>query len=439
MKTLQLFFFLLISLQLTGESVARLKTGFSYGEGFFSELGIANHSFNAHAGFNYSDPELMFYEGYFISPYFSLGSVTYEGFLREHQKEEKTFYSLDERSVPLINKEGNPASSIGMIISLEQIDLYLSARQKQDYTQVLIHKTINIDQQTEWGLTQSISYSEDDQSDDSWYPDKYQIQARTLNVSSLSFLKGSEDLFGGGQFSCSYTPIDPSGYSVLLINGFTVLDLFFQNEIKINSPYFITGDFDLIQYPLLLMTKCKKEDTEYSLISSLIYTLENEPLPWEARLWHLKSDSVCTFYLNRWKIQNYMTFTFFNDEDDVNTMHYSLGTEVAWSRGDFFLEIEAETDYSGIYLYNVSLEGGFQHKSMEFSFDAGVEIDKQIKMNIGCNGQLLFNNINVQTSFSLEEIGLYNCGSPAFKPSFLISFEIQDLGRPKKKAAQLRP
>lgn len=418
---------MLISEFLTAVSYLDLHFGVSHPDGFLTETYVYNETFSLLAGLNYSDRTLDLDRGYFISENISIGSLSYKGFLKEHQKDKISFISIDEGSGTTIYKEGSPQNNTGVIFSLNDLMLDLSFQRAEDYSEFLIHKMFIRNNLCEFDLIQSFSLSEDTQSEDSWYYDEYLIKSAFMSHTSLALIQGDKYLFGAGQLSTNHSTADPPGYSLLMTGGYSFRGLFFQNEIKLSSPYYVTADLNIREYPLILLGKVYAENPLYHLESAMIYSRDDEPLPWRTQLWTLDSDSKFSFYLNSWKIKNGIEFSLFNEKEGDLVWYYSFDSEFHWKVDDFFTEIKGKAEFEEIYTYSISLESGISNSSFEWSFSPEVVIDKKIVLNLYGKATIYLKRSSIKAAFTIERLGLYNYDPLKIKPSVFIGMELNQI------------
>lgn len=439
MKTYLLLSFLFLSQFLFCESSLNISSGYLYPNVCISGAEIQTDQFSSLVGFSISEDKSVLNKAYFVSENLSVGSFGFSGFLTDHEKENKRFFNFDDQSEVFINRAGNPLTNMGILFSLEKPRIIISANRVKETSQVLFHGFSNFSDDFRIGFTQSFSRVDGHSEDDSWYLDEYALKSSQVSLSSISLLKGREDFFAGGQVSSCYSSDDPRAYSLLLSGAYPFFGLIFQNEIKISTPYFVTADLNVSNIPFLFKGKVYREHPAYSLESSLSYFQEEEPLPWKSRLWGIDSNSVFSYNLKRWKIKENLGLSLFNEDDGSFGYNYSLGAEIMWTKGNFFLGLKGKMKYEEIYAYLFSLKCSFDCHLIEISFSPEVEIARKIVLNLFGKGKFLLHDFILVSSFSLEDIGLYVCEDLVLKPSFFIGTELDTIKFFKKRGQSQKP
>ncbi|MBI9099669.1 MAG: hypothetical protein JEY91_14415 [Spirochaetaceae bacterium] len=429
MKTLRLFFFLLLSFSLSGQCVLDYQYGVSYPRGIFTGLSFNCEYFLSSAEINYSKDTFSLNRAFLTSDYLSLGSVTFSGLLRDMRYENSHFYSAEDDSRAVIDKEGNPLLNHGGIVEVKKLHLGISAFTKEDYSQLLVWKNTDLLDFCSFHIVQSLSFPkfENETDFDTWYIWEPPLYSPFQWNSSLTLLLGSDRLFGGGQFQSNASPDDPAGFSALFLGGISFPHLFVQNEIRLNSSRFVTSDLRFNRYPLLLKGKINYTGPIFEICNNYTFSYEKKPFPWHNRLWQFMWESELSFQDEKWEIDGGVLFSLFNDKADPLFIRVSLEGVIKRLYTFFYWQIEGLGEYDSLFHYVYSVEGGYESSSWNIALSSSLEIDKRIRTHLFLKASFSFNKKCISMDFSLEDIGLYNSESVKMKPSLFIGLELKDI------------
>jgi len=432
MKTLLLFFCLISGFALYGQSSLSFDYGVSYGEGILSGLGFQSTGINTYFKFDYLEKSIGINKFFFLSDYISLGSISYSGFLRDLNGENFHYFSFDYSPEAEIYREGNPRNNFGVIFELPEIHWGCSFFRDDKISRVLLWKNFEIPGDGCINLSQTLTFAESLREIESWYVSEPALRSTVQYNSLLSVIFGNEDLFGGGQLHINTSPADPSGFSIFMIAGTGYGSLYFQNELRITSPEFVTSDLEPAEYPILFKGKVNFLQIPLTLNNSFYFFLKRERFPWENRLWKIKMNSELEYENNHRFFKGALEIAFFNSESELFLAEVNLLGSVKNQVGPLFWQIEGEAGYNSIFLYSLSLTGGYQSPFINIDFTSSLVIGRSISIDLSLKGRTILGRADLRTDFSLEDIGLYNSEKIKIKPYFFIGLEFEQIAFFKK-------
>ncbi|MDA3809694.1 MAG: hypothetical protein PF518_05110 [Spirochaetaceae bacterium] len=427
MKPLLFFFFVFNSFSLYATDYMNIKNGVSFPDGIFSGIQLDTLNFSTLVNFNYSEDLLLLDKCYFKSDLISFGSVSFDGFLRDQKNADLHFFSFEEKSKAYINGEGNPRNTFGLIFSSTRYDLGISGFRNKEFSQLLFWKNSSFLNSSFINIRQSFSFLESREDPDSWYFDDYVLKSELQSNTGLSIIIGDSLLFGGCRLNLNNSPFDPPGFSLSALGGMTKWDLFIQSEIIVNSRYYTTADLQINSYPLIFSGRLFYEKPLFDIESKFHFNMGKEAFPGEWRLLAFQLDSDINFENNYWYISGGLIFKLFNDVSGSVLFSLLIEGSVKRDLGDFYIKARGKASYDDLFYYFLSLELGFENHLYEISLYPELEIEKKITMNGFIKGRILREKFNITASFSLENMGLYNCETLKIKPSFFFGIEIKQI------------
>ena len=440
MKACTLSFILLSVFSLYPQSKLEYDFGISYPLGISSGIKFENQYVKSLIGAAYLNDQLLANKFFFQSDYFSLGSVMFNGLLRDLNSENFHFFSFDNINKASLNKDGNPNTNLGMIFNVPSFEMGIGAYRKEKYSQIVFWK--NIDRLPEYlmNYSQSISFNDNTEENETWYVDDSYLQSFFLWNHSFSMIWGAEDLFAGGQVQLSSSLKDQPGFSTLLLMGMTLSKFNFQNELRINCPYFRTSDLDRSNYPFVLKGVVEYSDSKFSLKKIYKFYCERNILPWNNRLWELDLTSECVLERPQWKINGLVDFSIFSTLSD--SFDYSLSLTGSFKRlySSFYWEAKGQFKYYDIYEYLLWAEIGIEMTNWNLSLNSSLEIDRSVTMDFRLEGKIYYETFKIKADFSLNDFGIYNSYNIEIKPSFFLGIEMNLIPNSKEQStSQLLP
>lgn len=427
MKTLRLSLLLFSGFTLYGHSMLSFEYGVSYPDGIFSGLEYNSEYWDTYFEVNniYDVPEINRF--YFISKYINFGSVSYNGTLRDLNRENLHYFSYKYPSEVIINKKGNPLNNIGVIFKIPRIQSGCSIFKKNSYSQLLFWKNLDLNKAGFISISQSLTLPGNQTDPEAWYLTEYPRRSLFQLNSIGSVILGTEKLFGGGQLHLNSSPEDASGFSILFLVGASLRGVYIQNELRINSGEFFTSDLNPALHTFLIKGKLDFPELPVSLCNSYHFFLKRETLPWENRLWEFNFKSKADFDHFLWFYKGQVDVSILNSEIDSLLKTVNISGSVKRKFDCLYVGFSGEAEYNSIYSYVFSLTGGYKSSLLGIGLASSVEINRSITLALSLKGTLFLKNVKLIGNFDLEDISIYNCGRIKMKPYFFVGLELIDL------------
>lgn len=422
MKSLLLFFCLQIIFSLYAEDQFSFFYGVSSSSGINSGFRQSNQIFSSLLDINFLNETLFIERGYFKSEYISLGPVTFSGIHKKHQNLLTSLFTYNDTPEISIYEQGNPLSNCGVIFTIPRLNSGISGFSKNEDSQIYFWKNFNY-RENEISLVQSFTFPHKPVPDDSWYFDEYKIQSTINGNSSLSFISGNENLWGGGILSLAFSPEDQPGVSLHGMSGFSYSKMLFQTELILNSEYYRPADLTLNQYPLICKGEISAEWDVFKLSSYILFLWGREPYLGEFRDWSILSESEFNINNNIWDFKGSLNFSFYNEKTMDLFLKYTIKAAVERSLKYFTFVLEGQAEYDKIFTYFVSFHGEYENPLFALKYIPEIVIDRKIIMNNLLSVKIKMKQFKFSFSFSLKDIPLYNSDTVDMKAEFFAGLE----------------
>ncbi len=424
MRTLLPFLILVIHSTLVCAESIEFNYGISYPKGSDIGFDINGDNYNSSLLLNVKNGEYLLGKGYFRSDFLSLGSISFNGLLNNHQKENLSFLSLDEQSESIIHTSEDPPDRKGVIFGGYGLLWGLTGFREKELSEILFWSTFPLDKTSFLSISQSCSFLEQTDPVSSWYLDEYSFNSRiNLNTGVTYFWKNDSYTIGGSIF-LSVSPNDSPGSSFHIYCGISPGNFFIQNEIMVNTKHFRAADMELNKYPFVYKGKLSYELNNITFDSSLIALFEKEPLLLQSRLWSIKSISAFGYDNSLWKLNSKITLLVENDTSGTHFFSYNIDFSAKRLFSSFFVEAGGKAGYDTIFKYSAWFEGGYNSSLLEFSLSTKLKIERDIDFDGIFKGKIKMEHFNILLSLAVENIPFYNCRPDSLEFSFFTGIEI---------------
>lgn len=408
------------------ESSVEYRHEVSWPEGMAMGIQCETGEFDAALSVSGKDGAAELSRIYFSSHMLSIGPLVFSGSLKHLFCENSGFFSFEDRSGCLIDKEENFSGNMGVAFSSKDRSAGLAALRKESFSGLYLWFEPELLLEGTLSFGQSLTFPEDMERDESWYLAEPALYSPFISNSQFILVLGDPELYGGGELIINTALFDKGGFSLRLIGGRAGPFWEIRSEVRITSSLFFYADGEPVKSPFQWKSFLTFPGLPFSLDYRFTVQAERAGLPWDRRGLGIAGETTLGFNPSFGKVDWRWFWMLERADESFSIGKISVGFTYDTSSEPFGLQVRGKAALEeGIYRYIIDLAGLIESRPVSGHLGCSLEIDRRVKLNGSAGVIWSGERCAIKGSAAFEDLVIYNRGKLELKPSFSLEFRLK--------------